>query len=67
MYEENGDEVHAYRRDDMNNLIVEANNLNQPGEFDGYGSENDSDHDENESDVDPTNNDAHSINEDDIA
>ncbi|KAJ8444890.1 hypothetical protein Cgig2_015236 [Carnegiea gigantea] len=61
------DEVHAYSRDDMNDLVVEANNLNQPREFDGHGSENDSDHDDNESDVDATNNDAHSISEDDIA
>ncbi|KAJ8447025.1 hypothetical protein Cgig2_033594 [Carnegiea gigantea] len=67
LYEEDEDEVHAYSRDDMNDLVVEANNLNQPREFDGHGSENDSDDDDNESDVNATNNDAHSISEDDIA
>jgi len=65
--EEDEDEVHAYSRDDMSDLVVEANNLNQPREFDGHGSENDSDHDDNESDVDATNNDAYSISEDDMA
>ncbi|KAJ8434648.1 hypothetical protein Cgig2_034082 [Carnegiea gigantea] len=67
LYEEDEGEVHAYSRDDMNDLVVEANNLNQPREFDGHRSENDSGHDDNESDVDATNNDAHSIGEDDIA
>lgn len=66
MYEEDRDEVHTYKRDDMNDLVTEANNLNQPREFDGYESENDINHDDNESGVDPTNKDAHSINDDDI-
>ncbi|KAJ8428167.1 hypothetical protein Cgig2_028287 [Carnegiea gigantea] len=67
LYEEDEDEVHAYSRDDTNDLVMEANNLNQPREFDGHGSENDGGHDDNGSDVDVANNDAHSISEDDIA
>ena len=67
LYEEDADEVLAYKRDDISDLVVEVNTLNRPREYDGHRREEGSDHDGDESDVDPTNNDAHSINEDDIA